>query len=139
MLNVTGQACAGECPAGGIDQGERMLHTRPGQRVECGTCEPGLPGGGDVSAKTTSPSPGAQSTAKNASFSDPPEGVSKTRPLPDHLVMPPAASPAGLRAHRSRMPAARPVPPDGQVTGTGACRQLGQAGDVQPAPTGRRG
>ncbi len=43
MLDVTDKACAGECPADCIYQGERMLYTHLDECVECATCEPDCP------------------------------------------------------------------------------------------------
>jgi NAD-dependent dihydropyrimidine dehydrogenase PreA subunit len=42
---VTDKACAGECPAGCINEGERMLYIHPGECVDRGGCEPVCPAG----------------------------------------------------------------------------------------------
>jgi len=84
MLDVTDKACAGECPADCIYQGERMLYTHLDECVECATCEPDCPVEA-IFCEDDVPEQWAQFTAENASFLDPlgsPRGASMTGPLP---------------------------------------------------------
>ena len=97
MLDVTDKACAGECPAGCIDQGERALYARPDERVECGTCEPACP------AEATfcqDDEPGQRASPRQRTPASPTRSARpKARPRPGRCpttpAMPPAASPAG--------------------------------------------
>jgi NAD-dependent dihydropyrimidine dehydrogenase PreA subunit len=84
LLDVKDEACAGECPVDCTYEGERMLHTHPGECVECGTCEPACPVEA-IFCEDDVPEQWAQFTAENASFFDPlgsPGAASKTGPLP---------------------------------------------------------
>jgi Fe-S-cluster-containing hydrogenase component 2 len=70
-LGVKDKACAGDCPAGCICEGERMLCIHPGECAGSGACEPVCPAGAVV-CEDDVPGQWAEFTAKNAQFSGQP-------------------------------------------------------------------
>ena len=82
---VKDKACAGECPAGSIYQGQRMPCIHSGECVDCGACEPVCPAGAIV-CEDDEPGQWAQFTTESVRFSGQlgsPGGAAKTGPLPD--------------------------------------------------------
>jgi NAD-dependent dihydropyrimidine dehydrogenase PreA subunit len=82
---VKDKACAGDCPAGCICEGDRMLCIHPGERVDRGGCEPVCPVEA-IFCEDDMPGQWAQFTAADAKFSGQlgsPGGAAKTGPLPD--------------------------------------------------------
>ena len=81
---VKDKACAGECPAGCIYEGERMLYTHSGECVDCSVCEP-CARSRRSSAKTTCPGVGPVHRREREVLRPArlPGGAAKTGPLPD--------------------------------------------------------
>src|SRR6266851_5521267 len=65
------KACAGDCPAGCICEGERMLCIHPGDGAGCGACGPACPAGA-IFCEDDVPGQWARFTAENAKFSGQP-------------------------------------------------------------------
>jgi Fe-S-cluster-containing hydrogenase component 2 len=84
-IGVQDKACADDCPAGCICEGERMLCIHRGECAGCGACEPVCRAGAIV-CEDDVPGQWAQFTGENAKFSGhfgAPGGAGQDRPLPD--------------------------------------------------------
>ncbi len=104
---VNDNACVGECPAGSIYEGQRMLHIHPGECTDGGACEAACPAEAAFYEDDV-PRPVAQfTTGKVRFFSDRPAAPPRPARCPTAPATSPATSPAAEGA------VARPTAPPG--------------------------
>lgn len=111
---VEDKACAGDCPVGCICEGERMLCIHPGERVNCGACEPVCPAGAIVcedDVPGSGPSSPPQTPSSPASSARP-----AVPPRPARCPTTPTTSLATSPAGNATM-SVRQVPGRGRVSG----------------------
>ena len=111
---VKDKACAGDCPAGRICEGERMLCIHSGECAGCGPASRCAPGRGDRLRRRRARA-WAQFTAANAKFSGQfgcPGAPARPARCPTTPAMSLATSPAG-----NATMSARQIPDRGRVSG----------------------